>query len=147
MCRFSFLSVTKYQTITKCKGHVPAGNRVPSPPQSLKNKTVRHKVRDSYMILIHEIRLVRRSKRVSKTENVKETITCINKLLQRYYHKGKAMTGNLSVPGRPAYLDNSRVRANCACCRCGWRFFRHFFSCLSFFSFSSTSLTLGDSTI
>ena len=28
--------------------------------------------------------------------------------------------GKLSEPGRPANLDNSRTRANCACSRCGW---------------------------
>ena len=43
------------------------------------------------------------------------------------------------VPGRPAYLDKSRARAFCACSRCGWGLFRHFFSRLSFL-FLSPSL-------
>ena len=48
------------------------------------------------------------------------------------------------VPGRPTYLDKSRARAYCACSRCGWGLFGHFF-CLSFlFSFS---LSLGDGPI
>ena len=37
-----------------------------------------------------------------------------------------------SVPGRPTNLDNSRARAYCACSRCGFGLFGHFFSCLSF---------------
>ena len=50
--------------------------------------------------------------------------------------------GKLPVPERPTYLDYSRARANCACSRCGWGLFGHFFSRLSFlFSFS---LSLGD---
>ena len=40
--------------------------------------------------------------------------------------------GKLSVPGRPINLDNSRARAYCACSRCGWGLFGHFFSRLSF---------------
>ena len=50
--------------------------------------------------------------------------------------------GKLSVPGRPTNLDYSRARAYCACSRCGWGLFGHFFSRLSvFFSYS---LALGD---
>ena len=50
-----------------------------------------------------------------------------------------------SVPGRPTSLDNSRERAYCACSRCGWGLFGHFFSHLYFlFSFS---LSLGDGPI
>ena len=53
--------------------------------------------------------------------------------------------GKLPVPGRPTYLDKSRARAYCACSRCGWGLFGHFFSHLSFlFSFS---LSLGDGPI
>ena len=53
--------------------------------------------------------------------------------------------GKLPVPGRPTNLDRSRARAYCACSRCGWGLFEHFFSCLSFlFSFS---LSLGDGPI
>ena len=53
--------------------------------------------------------------------------------------------GKLPVPGRPANLDYSRARAYCACSRCGWGWFGHFFSHLSFlFSFS---LSLGDGPI
>ena len=53
--------------------------------------------------------------------------------------------GKLPVPGRPTNLDKGRAGAYCACTRCGWVFFGHFFSCLSFlFSFS---LSLGDGLI
>ena len=45
--------------------------------------------------------------------------------------------GKLLEPGRPTNSDNSRARAYCACSRCGWGLFGHFFSHLSFFfSFS-----------
>ena len=45
--------------------------------------------------------------------------------------------GKLPVLGRPTNLDESRVRAYCACSRCGWGLFGHFYSPLSFlFSFS-----------
>ena len=43
------------------------------------------------------------------------------------------MLGKLSVPGGPTNLDDSRARAYCACSRCGWGLFGHFFSHLSFF--------------
>ena len=42
--------------------------------------------------------------------------------------------GKLPVPRRPAGLDLGRARACCACRRCGWRLFGHFFSHLSFLS-------------
>ena len=45
---------------------------------------------------------------------------------------GAKVLGNLPVPGRSTYLDNSRARAYCACSRCGWGLFGHFFSRLSF---------------
>ena len=37
--------------------------------------------------------------------------------------------GKLPVPGRPTNLDNtcSRTKAYCACSRCGWGLFGHFF--------------------
>ena len=37
------------------------------------------------------------------------------------------MLGKLPVPGRPTDLDYSRARAYCACSRCGWGLFGHFF--------------------
>ena len=50
--------------------------------------------------------------------------------------------GKLPVLGRPTNLDESRARAYCACSKCGWGLFGHFFSHLSFlFSFS---LSLGE---
>ena len=53
--------------------------------------------------------------------------------------------GKLPVSGRPTNLDSSWARAYCACSRCGWALFGHFFSRLSFlFSFS---LSLGDGPI
>ena len=42
-------------------------------------------------------------------------------------------------------LDYSRARACCACSRCGWGWFGHFYSHLSFLS--SFSLSLGDGPI
>ena len=44
------------------------------------------------------------------------------------------MMGKLSVMGNPISLSNSRARAYCACSRCGWMLFRHFFSRLCFLS-------------
>ena len=58
---------------------------------------------------------------------------------------GAKVPGNLPVPGRPTNLDYSRARAYCACSRCGWGLFGHFFSHLSFLS--SFSLSLGDGPI
>ena len=43
--------------------------------------------------------------------------------------------GKLPVPGRPTNLNYSRIRACCACSRCGWGLFGHFFSRLSFLFF------------
>ena len=40
---------------------------------------------------------------------------------------GAKVLGKLSVPGRPTSLDDSRTRACCACSRCGWGLFGHFF--------------------
>ena len=58
---------------------------------------------------------------------------------------GAMVLGKLPVPVRPTYLDYSRARAYCACSRCGWGLFGHYFSRLSFlFSFS---LSLGDGPI
>ena len=51
----------------------------------------------------------------------------------------------LPVPGRPTNMDYSMARAYCACSRCGWGLFGHFFSHLSFLS--SFSLSLGDGPI
>ena len=46
--------------------------------------------------------------------------------------------------GETSYnLDNSRVRAYCACSRCGWGLFEHFYSHLSFLSSFSLSLAEG----
>ena len=58
---------------------------------------------------------------------------------------GAMVLDKLPVPGRPTYLDYSRARAYCACSSCGWPWFGHFFSLLSFlFSFS---VSLGDGPI
>ena len=51
----------------------------------------------------------------------------------------------LPVLGRPTTLEDSRARAYCACSRCGWGLFGHFFYYLSFLS--SFSLSLGDGLI
>ena len=58
---------------------------------------------------------------------------------------GAMVLGKLPVPGRPTHLDKSRARAYCACSRCGWGLFGHFYSPLSFLS--SFSLSLGDGPI
>ena len=42
--------------------------------------------------------------------------------------------GKLSVPGRPTYLDNSRIRAYCAYCMCELGFFGMFFFSLVYLS-------------
>ena len=55
---------------------------------------------------------------------------------------GAMVLGKLPVPGRPTDLDHSRAGAYCACSRCGWGLFGHFFSRLPFLS--SFSLSLGD---
>ena len=47
---------------------------------------------------------------------------------------GAKVLCKLPVPGRPYNLDDSRARAYCACSRCGWGLFGHFFSRLSFLS-------------
>ena len=49
----------------------------------------------------------------------------------------------LPLPGRPANLDDSRARAYCACSRCGWALFGHFYSPLSILSSFSLSLEDG----
>ena len=60
---------------------------------------------------------------------------------KRGWSGGAMVLGKLPVPGRPTNLDYSRARAYCACSRCGWGLFGHFFSDLSLlFSFS---LSLG----
>ena len=58
---------------------------------------------------------------------------------------GAMVLGKLPVPGRPTDLDHSRAGAYCACSRCGWGLFGHFFSRLPFLS--SFSLSLGDGPI
>ena len=59
--------------------------------------------------------------------------------LPRGWSGGAMVLGKLPVPGRPTYLYYSRARAYCACSGCGWGWFGHFFSHLSF-SFLSPSL-------
>ena len=44
---------------------------------------------------------------------------------------GAIVLGKLSLSGRLPDMDNSRARAYCACSRCGWGLFEHFFSHLS----------------
>ena len=61
------------------------------------------------------------------------------------WSSGAKVLGKLPVPGRPTNLDYSRARPYCACNRCGWGLFGHFFSHLSLlFSFY---LSLGDGPI
>ena len=65
--------------------------------------------------------------------------------LKREWSSGAKVLGKLPVPGRPTHLDCSRTRAYCACSRCGWGLFGHFFSHLSLLH--SFSLSLGDGPI
>ena len=58
---------------------------------------------------------------------------------------GAKVLGKLPVPGRPTNLDYSGARAYCACSRCGWGLFGHFFSHLP--PLCSFSLSLGDGPI
>ena len=58
---------------------------------------------------------------------------------------GAKVLNKLPVPGRLTNLDYSRARAYCACSRCGWGLFGHFFSQLSLLV--SFSLSLGDGPI
>ena len=53
--------------------------------------------------------------------------------------------GKASSAGASYSLDDSRARAYCACSRCGWGLFGHFYSPLSFLH--SFSLSLGDGPI
>ena len=52
--------------------------------------------------------------------------------LLRGWSGGAKVLGKLSVPTN---LNDSRARAFCACSRCGWGLFGHFFSRLSFLFF------------
>ena len=69
----------------------------------------------------------------------------IHFLSTRGWSGGAKVLGKLPVPGRPTNLYDSRAGAYCACSRCGWRLFVHFYSLLSFLS--SVSLPLGDGPI
>ena len=66
-------------------------------------------------------------------------------LAERGWSGGAMVLGKLPVPGASYNLDYSRARAYCACSRCGWGLFGHFYSYLSFLS--SFSLSLGDGPI
>ena len=57
-------------------------------------------------------------------------------LPRRGWSGGAMVLGELPVLGRPTILDYSRAKAYCACSRCGWGLFGHFYSYLSFFPLS-----------
>ena len=59
-----------------------------------------------------------------------------NQNLKRRWSGGAKVLGKPLVPGRPTNLDNSRARTYCACSRCGWGLFGHFFSSCLFFLMS-----------
>ena len=61
----------------------------------------------------------------------------------RGWSGGAMVLSKLPVPGRPTNLDDSRARAYCACSRCGWGLFGHFYSQLSFLSSFFLSLEDG----
>ena len=48
---------------------------------------------------------------------------------------GAMVLGKLPVPGASYNFDYSRARAYCVCSRCGWGWFGHFYSHLSFLLF------------
>ena len=79
--------------------------------------------------------------RYSKMDHV----TLIHTEANRGRSGGAMVLDKLPVPGCPTSLDDSRARAYCACSRCGWGLFGHFYSSLSFLS--SFSLSLGDGPI
>ena len=58
----------------------------------------------------------------------------------RGWSDGEMVLGKLIVLGRPTTSDYSRAKAYCACRGCGCGLFGHFFSPLSFLSFSSSLL-------
>ena len=72
-------------------------------------------------------------------------VVTVSQQMQMGWSGGAMALGKLPVPGHPANLDNSKATAYCACSRCGWGLFEHFFSCLPFLS--SFSLFLGDGSI
>ena len=47
--------------------------------------------------------------------------------VKRGWSGGAMVLGKLPVPGHPTNFDSSRARAYCACSRCGWGLFGHFF--------------------
>ena len=65
--------------------------------------------------------------------------------LSKGWSGGAMVLGKLPVPGRRTIWMVSRARTYCACSRCGWGLFGHFYSSLSFLS--SFSLSLGDGPI
>ena len=54
-------------------------------------------------------------------------IDCIGFLMRLGWSGGAKVLSKLSVPGRPTSLDDSRARAYCACSKCVWGLFGHFF--------------------
>ena len=56
---------------------------------------------------------------------------------------GRVVLGKLPVPGRPSNLVLSKARAYCACSRCMWWLFGHFFLVRHFFFSFSLSLEDG----
>ena len=78
--------------------------------------------------------------------SIKNSCEVLNKLKSRGWSGGAMVLAKLPVQGRrPTNLGDSRARAYCACSRCGWGLFGHFYSQLSFLS--SFSLSLGDGPI
>ena len=76
---------------------------------------------------------------VAKSISSFSQISLIHPFSLSGWSDGEKVLCKFSVPGRPTNLDNRRARAFCACSRCGWGLFGHFFSPLSFL-FSSPSL-------
>ena len=68
-----------------------------------------------------------------------ESLYKVKTIVLKFEGGGAMVLGKLPVPGRPTNLDDSRARAYCACSRCRWGLFGHFYSPLSF-HFSSPSL-------
>ena len=99
--------------------------------------SVRHSVRPSVTLFRQRFLLARPCKGVVGW--------CDGPWETRGWSGGAMVLGELPVPGRPTSYGKSRSRAYCACSRCGWGLFGHFYSHLSFLL--SFSLSLGDDLI
>ena len=64
---------------------------------------------------------------LSRIEQATAALTKLKPIWRGGWSGGAKVLSKLSVPGRPTTLDDSRARSYCACSRCGWGLFGHFF--------------------